>query len=641
MAIGKRTGNNDTGTPTKVGGNDWDEMYDYHNGVALAGKSADIATATNYSTGTLSILGYTDITKVSAPGNPASGKIRLYGNSSDDKLYAKKSNGVVVDLEAAGSGGGSAVTNALQYMYWWMYIDTADANKMKATNGITTLENATDAGELLMDIFDSMGATTPFAIIMAPKRFPIRTWDESRTRRGDFAIIGVGKGISVFEVTNDIEDVAGDSRGLSFEAAAGSTTTTLSATCNKGSPSITVTSTTGFAVGNDIILCSDEDWDTAFAGADRTQMNRIVSISGTTIMLEKYADETFNTGAANARIIKQNVLRNIHLKDFSIEAEAGYNNTGTVFLRLDFVSDSLFENIGIKGVLGNFHVALVTNMVTHSRFKHFSMELPASMGHFTTSGPYGISCRAACYDVGYENFTFKGGWRHAFTTTTNTENVKDGVPKKIFVVNPTIETCSEAALDTHGEGEEIYFVNPTISGVRSADSTDTVAGTSDTDAINTRCKNVHIINPMINNCRGKGINFSGGGYGHSVIGGYIRNITNNMEAIRIEAGCSDIQITGTNIDGVGKEGILLMGSNNDVSINNIEIRNVGLQTTSSAIKVINSTDVRISGRIKVGAMKAIEMTGTSDWARIDANCRGSASSTLVGSNNITTGSMGL
>jgi hypothetical protein len=27
------------------------------------------------------------------------------------------------------------------------------------------------------------------------------------------------------------------------------------------------------------------------------------------------------------------------------------------------------------------------------------MELPASMGHFTTSGPYAISCRAACENI--------------------------------------------------------------------------------------------------------------------------------------------------------------------------------------------------------------------------------------------------
>jgi hypothetical protein len=43
MTIGKRLGNNDVGTPTKAGGNDWDEMYDFHNGVVMAGKSANFA----------------------------------------------------------------------------------------------------------------------------------------------------------------------------------------------------------------------------------------------------------------------------------------------------------------------------------------------------------------------------------------------------------------------------------------------------------------------------------------------------------------------------------------------------------------------------------------------------------------------
>lgn len=44
MAIGKRLGNNDVGSPTKAGGNDWDEIYDFLNGVLLAGKSATIRT---------------------------------------------------------------------------------------------------------------------------------------------------------------------------------------------------------------------------------------------------------------------------------------------------------------------------------------------------------------------------------------------------------------------------------------------------------------------------------------------------------------------------------------------------------------------------------------------------------------------
>jgi hypothetical protein len=47
MVLLKRLGNADAGTATKVGGNDWDELYDYFNGVAL-GKSASIQVPTTY-----------------------------------------------------------------------------------------------------------------------------------------------------------------------------------------------------------------------------------------------------------------------------------------------------------------------------------------------------------------------------------------------------------------------------------------------------------------------------------------------------------------------------------------------------------------------------------------------------------------
>lgn len=48
MTIGKRLGNNDVGTPTKAGGNDWDEMYDFHNGLVMAGKSANFAAQVQF-----------------------------------------------------------------------------------------------------------------------------------------------------------------------------------------------------------------------------------------------------------------------------------------------------------------------------------------------------------------------------------------------------------------------------------------------------------------------------------------------------------------------------------------------------------------------------------------------------------------
>jgi hypothetical protein len=554
--VWKKVSNSDAGTATKHGGNDIDKIADRMNGVNVS--DPDIY---NVSYNTLK-----DTTN-------AAGDL-LKGNGTKYVRFAKgtanqvlRTNGTGTDLEWATS----TASGIIEAQNFTVYIEGGTYKARNGATGAIDFTHATDVTQVLSDIFTSVSTTTPLVIVMGKGDFAIRSWNEADFRHSNFAIIGQGAGITRFIVTNDIEDVAADSRAMSFESSAGSTTTNLTANATKGSPSISVTSAAGFAVGDDIILCSDEDWDTAFAGADRTQMNRIVSISGTTMMLEKYASETFNT-SATARIIKQTVLRNIYLANFSIEAESGYNNTGTTFLRFDFCNNVVAENLAIVGVLGNFHTGLVTNMCCNCLFTNIRMELPASMGHFTTSGPYAISCRAACENIIFDKFQFIGGWRHCFTTTTNTENVKDGVPKEIIVSNCTGETCSEATFDTHGEGEHLYFINCAVNGYRSADSTDTVAGTADTDAFNTRGKYIYILNPMIYNCRGNGINITTQGHGIKIQGGYIRNIRNGFKAINISSG-HDIQVSGISIDNVDKEAIYIDDSVYNVQISDVHITN--------------------------------------------------------------------
>jgi hypothetical protein len=79
MAILKRLGINDVGGPTQVGGNDWDELYDYLNDASLTGKSASVNTPTTFESSKITIGGYCDLTKIAAPaGNPSATNVRLY-----------------------------------------------------------------------------------------------------------------------------------------------------------------------------------------------------------------------------------------------------------------------------------------------------------------------------------------------------------------------------------------------------------------------------------------------------------------------------------------------------------------------------------------------------------------------------------
>jgi hypothetical protein len=657
--VWKTVNNSDAGTGTKHGGNDIDKITTAFNGnsvsdpiiyrvdfntlkdstnaagdllkgngtkyvrfprgaagqvLAVNSGGTDLEWSSAAGGGATVLDGLTDVAITSA----ARGNI-LVRDATQWINKAKGTAGQVLTMDGTGTdpiwatpaaGGGPGYVSS----FWRMYVDSADS-KIKATNGTTTITNGTgagdtDAGEVIMDVFDSVGSSAFFSIYVDPGTYTIRSWDETRTRRGNFSIIGSGQGLTKFVAMNNLAD---GTDVMAFEAADGSTTTNLTANCTKGSPSISVTSVTGFAVGDDIILCSDEDWDAVFAAADKTQLNRIVSISGTTIMLEKFAAETFNT-ANTARIIKQTMLRNIYLADFSIEADSAMT-TQPVFLRLEFCDMLTAENIAIRNPIGDFHKAVVTNMVTNSILRNFVMEYKRT-AHFTTSGPYAISCRAACDNVTYENFQFIGGWRHCFTTTTSQTGVRDGVPKDIFVVNCSSDGCSEASYDTHGEGENIFFINCSANGYRSADSTDTVAGTADTDAFALRNKHTYIINPMVTNSRGRAIAITSTGYGHKVQGGFIRYLRNNQRAIDIETGCHDVQISGVNIDTVAKEGILIGDGCYNIQISDCKISNTC--TDGGAISPIdgdpNSHDVILNNLIidtsNDSALAAIRLSST-------------------------------
>ncbi len=103
MAILKRLGINDVGGPTQVGGNDWDELYDYLNDASLTGKSASVNTPTTFESSKITIGGYCDLTKIAAPaGNPSATNVRLYPDTADGILKVKKSTGSVVSLESTG-----------------------------------------------------------------------------------------------------------------------------------------------------------------------------------------------------------------------------------------------------------------------------------------------------------------------------------------------------------------------------------------------------------------------------------------------------------------------------------------------------------------------------------------------------------
>ena len=94
-----------------IGGNDRLLTRDTANSVLNLSKSSlptSIAyeDETNTFSASQKLETYSELKAIAAPGNPASGYVRLYIDSGDNKIKVKRSDGSVIDLEALGPGGG-------------------------------------------------------------------------------------------------------------------------------------------------------------------------------------------------------------------------------------------------------------------------------------------------------------------------------------------------------------------------------------------------------------------------------------------------------------------------------------------------------------------------------------------------------
>jgi hypothetical protein len=286
---------------------------------------------------------------------------------------------------------------------------------------------------------------------------PICTYSYSLA--SNFTIQGSGSGVTTFTVYNDIMTVAGHNRCFAFEAnGTFYTATTLTGNVARDAANVTVSSTSELAAGNYIMITSTELWESELAGATtKSEVNRIVLVSGSTLVLEKRTRDSYAT-ADTASVRRVDFLTNIHLKGFTIKAASDFNRNDVTFMRFDWCDNRTIEDVELVNFRGNFHKALVDNVIINSSAGPMRFYLTPELGHLTESGPYAISCRAACENIRYHHCNFHGEIRHCFTTTTNSETAKGGIPRNIHIEDCNADTSAEASFETHGEGDgDILF----------------------------------------------------------------------------------------------------------------------------------------------------------------------------------------
>jgi nitrous oxidase accessory protein NosD len=496
-------------------------------------------------------------------------------------------------VNSAASGGGAAPSQ-----YWRMYIDTADANKIKATNGVTTLFHASDAGDVLSQVFTSIaGITTPFIVDVAPGNYLIKSWDGPDFNHSNFTIRGSGSGVTNFVITDDLENVAGHNSMFNFQGPSADTAINLAADAPQDSWAVMVNSITGLSNGMHVLLGSSAILP--LGSAETGEHNRIVKIVATggspshRIILEKSTRYNYNT-ADTAYIRPKAFLENIRFEGFSLKADqslATYTKQ-LAFMRLDYCFNVYANDIEFKdwgNFAGGFHHCFVNNLVIDSVFNNMVFEISPERGHSTGQNAvgYAISCRAGCETVYYTNCRFIGLIRHCFTTTANVEGDKVGQPINIWMVNCNAETADEAMFESHGEGIGMNYINCSSVSSRSGGATDTVEGVEDTDAFSNRCNNVRYINCSVENCRGTPFSFGDGTSGHQLYNCKAKNIHLGRNALQIAA--DNVDVNGFYAENVDGRGLLIDSGATNVNVSNCVFKNCNNAfPTNSVVKLEGS-----------------------------------------------------
>lgn len=98
---------------------------------------------------------YIDIKAISTPNSPNSGVGRIFYNTSDSKLYLKKSNGTLVELGGGGAGTVTSASNIGSGSGWFKTLSGTDLQFKSLIAGSTKLSVTSNANDLTLDVAEA------------------------------------------------------------------------------------------------------------------------------------------------------------------------------------------------------------------------------------------------------------------------------------------------------------------------------------------------------------------------------------------------------------------------------------------------------------------------------------------------------
>lgn len=635
-------------TSTKHGGQPLNKLFRIITGATDVVSEIVIDTVWKFRSGKIKITNPANTANYTLLGSAISAdrNVTLPNISSSDTLVTLAANqtltnktidyntNTLLNLPAGGGGGTFTpnTSNGLGFTFYIYKVSNTQYAALDARDGTVITNSTPDIGALLTTILtNNTDTVTPrLDILIGIGQFEITTQiSTTALRRSHYRIRGLGMGITILHLDNNFNgtnlDISGAGTGSSI---------LLTSNCVVGDRSIDVADASSFSPGDYIILRSNDVWGDS--PSKRGEMNRVMTKSGNTIYLQKYSRDIYNTTAA-ASIRKINMLVDVIVENFSIEADTNALVNEPGFLRLIHADQSVVRNIRIRNPIGDFHKAFIMYSDTNCLIEGMEFVMDPNqtyMQHTMTGGTYGLSMRSACESILIDRCFWIGCWRHCFTTTGSSETDKEGVPRGIQLSNCFADSNGEQAYDTHDEGEDITFVNCVYNGTRAR----TTSGTDDTDAFNSRCPRTWYIGCSVFNCTGDAFSFSDdfGGIKSCQVHNIMQTSGGSKgRAVNCEGGRNEIVISDLSVERCAGNAVH-MDDAHYVSLNNINVRDSARASGQTDIFYMNNSDhIRIRNcDVKCSAKHPITMAGSSNFLlSVGNDFSGSGTSSYTGANN--------
>ena len=309
---------------------------------------------------------------------------------------------------------------------------------------------------------------------------------------------GAGRSTKIIRANWDVNGAFIRARGT----LASTKHTTLTANASIGAVTLTVASTTGIAVGEYLLLGSNDVFHAA-ANNKRGEVVQVSAInSGTQLSLWTPLRDSYTT-AGVAGLFKRGDLVGGGISGLSIDdAEPNTHKMG--YIEVQHARGYSIDNVSC---LNSGGAALVLDNVLDSSVSNF---YSAEQNDDTANGwfGYGINVSNSCDGITIANCHF-ARVRHGVTTTGGGVT-RVGVPRNIVVIGSTARACNAAAFDTHPDSGGVSFIGCGVSGTKSA-------------AFQLRGRDDRVVNADVNGA-GTGVMVTSSAVDYVVEGGSYRHI---------------------------------------------------------------------------------------------------------------------